>query len=39
MAENKTASVISDLMELYNKAIEYYSAFNNDKHLEYLQKL
>jgi hypothetical protein len=24
---------------LYNKAIEYYSALNDEKHLEYLQKL
>lgn len=26
-------------MELYNKAIVYYSALSNEKHLEYLQKL
>ena len=26
-------------MGLYNKAIEYYSAFNDEKHFEYLQKL
>ena len=26
-------------MQLYNKAIEYYSAFNDEKHFEYLGKL
>jgi hypothetical protein len=26
-------------MELYNKAIVYYSALSNEKHLEYVQKL
>ena len=26
-------------MELYNKAIVYYSALSDEKHLEYLQKL
>lgn len=30
---------MQELIELYNKAIEYYSAFDNDKHLEYLSKL
>jgi hypothetical protein len=24
---------------LYNKVIEYYSALNDEKHVEYLQKL
>jgi hypothetical protein len=27
------------LIALYNKAIEYYSALNDDKHLDYLNKL
>ena len=30
---------VQQLMGLYNKAIEYYSAFNDEKHFEYLQKL
>jgi len=30
---------VQNLIGLYNKAIEYYSAFNDEKHLEYLQKL
>lgn len=32
-------NVVDALMELYNKAIVYYSALSNEKHLEYLQKL
>jgi hypothetical protein len=31
--------VVDSLMELYNKAIVYYSALSDEKHLEYLQKL
>ena len=31
--------VVKDFIALYNKAIEYYSAKNDDRHLEYLQKL
>jgi len=27
------------LIALYNKAVEYYSALNDDRHLEYLMKL
>lgn len=27
------------MIALYNKAIEYYSALNDDKHLDYLNKL
>ncbi len=31
--------LLDNLMELYNKAIVYYSALSDEKHLEYLQKL
>ena len=34
-----TRMVVDSLMELYNKAIVYYSALSDEKHLEYLQKL
>ena len=34
-----TRLVVDSLMELYNKAIVYYSALSDEKHLEYLQKL
>jgi hypothetical protein len=34
--DSKTAK---HLIALYNKAVEYYSALNDDKHLEYLMKL
>jgi len=33
------AVAIQHLIMLYNKAIEYYSALNDDRHLEYLEKL
>ena len=36
---NPTRIVVDSLMELYNKAIVYYSALSNEKHLEYVQKL
>ncbi len=31
-----TRLVVDSLMELYNKAIVYYSALSDEKHLEYL---
>jgi molybdopterin converting factor small subunit len=31
--------VVQQLINLYNKAIEYYSAINDEKHMTYLQKL
>jgi len=34
-----TRLVVDSLMELYNKAIVYYSALSDEKHVEYLQKL
>lgn len=34
--DSKTAK---HLIALYNKAVEYYSALNDDKHLDYLIKL
>ena len=33
------SQIIQHLIMLYNKAIEYYSALNDEKHLMYLQKL
>ena len=30
------ASTVQHLISLYNKAIEYYSALNDEKHIEYL---
>jgi hypothetical protein len=33
------ATTVHSLMGLYNKAIEYYSAINNEKHKELLKKL
>jgi len=30
---------VNHLIALYNKAVEYYSALNDDKHLEYLMKV
>ena len=32
-------STVQHLISLYNKAIEYYSAMNDERHIEYLQKL
>ena len=29
----------NELIELYKKAIEYFSAFDDSKHMEFLQKL
>jgi len=34
-----TRVVVDSLMELYNKAIVYYSAIAEEKHIEYVQKL
>jgi hypothetical protein len=31
--------VVQQLINLYNKAIEYYSAINDERHMTYLQKL
>lgn len=39
LASDPTKIVVDSLMELYNKAIVYYSALSDEKHLEYLQKL
>jgi len=32
-------SSIQHLISLYNKAIEYYSAMNDERHMQFLQKL
>ena len=39
LAAEPTRNTVDSLMELYNKAIVYYSALSDEKHLEYLQKL
>lgn len=39
LATEPTRNTVDSLMELYNKAIVYYSALSDEKHLEYLQKL
>lgn len=36
LATEPTRLVVDSLMELYNKAIVYYSALSDEKHLEYL---
>jgi hypothetical protein len=36
LASDPTKIVVDSLMELYNKAIVYYSALSDEKHLEYL---
>ena len=33
------ASSLQQLISLYNKAIEFYSAINDERHIEFLQKL
>jgi len=33
------STIVQQLIMLYNKAIEYYSALNDERHLEYLMKL
>ena len=39
LATDPSKNLVDNLMELYNKAIVYYSALSDEKHLEYLQKL
>ena len=39
LAQEKTSQTVNHLIALYNKAVEYYSALNDDKHLEYLTKV
>lgn len=36
LVTDPSRNVVDSLMELYNKAIVYYSALSNEKHLEYL---
>ena len=35
----KTSQTVNHLIALYNKAVEYYSALNDDRHMEYLLKV
>lgn len=39
LATDEAPRAAKHLIALYNKAVEYYSALNDDKHLEYLIKL
>ena len=39
MAEQVSQSTAQHLIALYNKAVEYYSALDDERHLEYLMKL
>ncbi len=39
LEKEQSQQVVQSLIMLYNKAIEYYSALNDERHLEYLQKL
>ena len=39
LASEKTPDVVNHLIALYNKAIEYYGALQDDKHSLYLGKL
>lgn len=36
MQIEKNSSTVNHLIALYNKAVEYYSAMNDDRHLKYL---
>lgn len=36
LSNEPTRNTVDSLMELYNKAIVYYSALSDEKHLEYL---
>ena len=38
-SQSISPSTIQHLISLYNKAIEYYSAMNDERHMEYLNKL
>lgn len=39
LAQEKNSQTVNHLIALYNKAVEYYSALNDDKHLQYLMKV
>ena len=39
MEEQVSQATAQHLIALYNKAVEYYSALDDDRHLEYLMKL
>ena len=35
----KNAQTVNHLIALYNKAVEYYSALSDDRHMDYLMKV
>lgn len=39
MEEKVTNATAQHLIPLYNQAVEYYSALDDDRHMEYLMKL
>lgn len=39
LSQEKSSQTVNHLIALYNKAVEYYSALNDDKHLQYLMKV
>ena len=39
LSTHPNSQIVQHLIMLYNKVIEYYSALNDEKHLDYLQKL
>ena len=39
LTKEVSPSTAKHLIALYNKAVEYYSALNDDRHMEYLMKL
>lgn len=39
LAADKSSQTVNHLIALYNKAVEYYSALNDDRHMEYLMKV
>lgn len=39
MQEKVTNATAQHLIALYNQAVEYYSALDDDRHMEYLMKL
>lgn len=38
-SQDISPATVQHMISLYNKAIEYYSAMNDERHMEYLNKL
>jgi hypothetical protein len=39
LALQKNSQTVNHLIALYNKAVEYYSALNDERHMDYLSKV